>query len=74
MAQAQVEILGGLTVLARGPICPPEPDVGIFHPYVVDWELFWTTGKGKELPESMYQRVSNADEEAIEHALLTDEF
>jgi len=74
MAQAQVEILGGLTVLARGPICPPEPDVGVFHPYVVEFKLFWTTGKGKELPESMYQRVSNADEEAIEHALLTEEF
>ncbi len=65
-------ILGGLSVYVEGNLCPPEPDIGIYNYYLDDYKLYFNTGKpGRELPNAMYEKVTDDDEDEIECALLS---
>jgi len=67
--ETEVIVLNGLTLLARGNICPAEPDVGIFHPYFEDIDLLWPK-TGKPVPQEMYNRVTEKEWERVQEWLL----
>ena len=74
-SEGTCNILGGINVYVTGDINPPEPDVGIFHYYVDDYQLYFNTGKpGRELPSSMYEKGTNNDEDEIKYALITGDY
>ena len=55
----ETNIKNGLPVTAEGVIESPEPDVGLFCPYVSDLEIRWLSGHVCNLP------LSEADEQRI---------
>lgn len=53
--EGTARILGGLPVLYKARIYPPEPDVGIDHPQVEVQSLTWLSGHS--LPQHMDDRI-----------------
>lgn len=68
----ETTILGGLPVYVQGNVAPPEPDVGIFHYYVYDYEIFWASGKKlRNIPNSMYERMTEDEIDDLKEEILT---
>lgn len=68
-----VHVLGGLLLDCTAELAPPEPDVGIFNWWLDDFALFWHTGnryKRREVPQKIYDRLTEDDKEAIRLAAL----
>lgn len=70
--EATVRIKGGLPLIARYRIHPPEPDVGIFHNQVEVDALLWPTGH--PLSNKMLDTISRADWESIEEQLMEQDY
>lgn len=66
--EVQVSVLGGLTVDVAFSVAPAEPDVGIFSPYVHEWQIVGVNGKRKKNTDWILNRLSAADEAAIVEA------
>ena len=58
-------ILGGLPVIVQAQIAPSEPDVGIFQPHPDGYQIFWFGKKLREVPESVYARISKREEDLL---------
>lgn len=67
MVEIETTVCSGFPVIARGSICGPEDDVGIFHPYVDDIEIL--TASGKPAP-FIIKKISAADWARIEEEML----
>lgn len=63
--EVQVSVLGGLNVDVAFSVAPAEPDVGIFSPYVDNWQIVGVNGKRKKNTDWISNRLSAADEAAI---------
>ena len=72
--EEEITVLGGLPVICRAEFSPAEPDIGIYHKAMMDYELFWLpskNGKLKSVPGSIYDRIeqSKYGREEIEEQL-----
>lgn len=68
--EAEARILGGMPVLVVGRIYPAEPDVGCGESAEID-DICWPSGK--PIPTRMWARLSQADLDACQDALLDQE-
>ena len=57
--EVNIRILGGLPVLAKTLVYPPEPDVGIMGEILEDVRLYWKSGS--ELSPTLYGRIKEED-------------
>lgn len=65
-----VKVLNGLQLECEPiRIARAERDVGVMHDYVEDYKLYWP-GTDREVPKSMYGRLSFYDEETINETVL----
>lgn len=65
--EAEAKILRGLPVIVVGRVWPAEPDVGAAPSAEID-DICWPSGKS--IPTRMWERLSDADYEACQEALL----
>jgi hypothetical protein len=70
--QAEVKVLGGLSITVEFTACAAEPDVGLMSDYFEDWSIVEIAGRTlrkKESAEWLYKRMTKKDEAAIETAI-----
>lgn len=65
--EAEARLLGGMPVLAVGRVYLAEPDVGCGESAEID-DICWPSGK--PIPTRMWARMSQADLDACQDALL----
>lgn len=69
--QAEVKVLGGLSIAVEFTACRAEPDVGLMSDYFEDWHIVEIAGRSlrkKESADWLYNRLTKRDEEAINEA------
>lgn len=69
--QAEVKVLGGLSITVEFTACRAEPDVGLMSDYFEDWSIVEIAGRPlrkKESADWLYKRLTKRDEEAINDA------
>lgn len=60
----ETTILGGLPVLVRAEVLPPDPEVGIFGAYAEELEIYWPKGKTM-LTDKVLNRLGEDDWEVL---------
>ena len=69
--QAEVKVLGGLSITVEFTPYAAEPDVGIMSDYFENWSIVEIAGRPlrkKESADWLYKRLTKRDEEAINEA------
>lgn len=69
--QAEVKVLGGLSITVEFTACRAEPDVGLMSDYFEDWHIVEIAGRPlrkKESADWICNRLTKRDEEAINDA------
>lgn len=69
--QAEVKVLGGLSITVEFTACRAEPDVGLMSDYFENWHISEIAGRPlrkKESADWLYKRLAKRDEEAINEA------
>lgn len=66
---AEVTVLGGLPVTVKFSIQNPEPDVGLFHSYIDEWELFTESGQSAYWAQ---ERMTKDDIETLHNELFEE--
>jgi hypothetical protein len=64
IVEFETRVRGGLPLIAKVKIYPPEPDVGIFHEQAEILELYWLSGK--PISRAVWRRIPSADLDRIE--------
>jgi hypothetical protein len=75
MPHLSCRILGGLPVELRYSIAPRDPDVGIFHPYVDEYEIIAIGNKScRRSPAWLYRRIDSTpgEDERIREMIMQD--
>lgn len=68
--EMETTILGGLPVIVKAQIAPAEPSVGIPYPYPDDYQIFWIGKKLREVPDSVYNRMTDKEKDLINEQLM----
>ncbi len=68
--EIETTILGGLPVIVKAQIAPAEPDVGIMYSYPEDVQIFWIGKKLREIPQSVYDRISEKGNKLLDEQLM----
>ena len=75
--EIETTILSGLPVRVTANIQPAELDVGIMYPWPEDVQIFWPRLKQElkklcEVPQSIYDRMSQQDNELLTEQLMEE--
>ena len=70
--EIETTILGGLPVCVKADIQPAEPDVGIMYPYPEDIQIFWVGKKLCGVPQSIYDRITERENDLIIEQLMKE--
>ncbi len=68
--EIETTILGGLPVRVTANIQPAERDVGIMFPWPEDTRIFWIGKKPREIPQSVYDRISEKGNDLLNEQLM----
>ena len=70
--EIETTILGGLPVRVTASIQPSEPDVGIIDPWPEDIQIFWIGKKPREMPQSVYDRISEKENDLLNEQIMEE--
>ena len=70
--EIETTILGGLPVRVTANVQPAEPDVGIIHPWPEDIQIFWLGRKPREIPQSVYDRITEKENDLLNEAIMEE--
>lgn len=68
--EIETTILGGLPVRVHAHVQPAEPDVGIPYPWPEDIQIFWLGIRPREVPQSVYERLTDKDNELLNEQIM----
>lgn len=70
--EIETTILGGLPVRVTAAVQPSEPDVGIIDPWPEDIQIFWIGKKPREIPQSVYKRITGKEYDLLDEAIMEE--
>jgi len=70
--EIETTILGGLPVRVTANVQPAEADVGICLPWPEDVQIFWLGKKPREVPQTVYDRLTDKEHELLNEAIMEE--